>query len=397
MYTELEYNGLTFKMRQEGQAYIIEVFDEKDYKVGRTHAYIEDCSYNGAVVKAMVIGCVLTQPEYRRSGMARKCFEMLDPVIRENNVLLTYLHPFSFPYYRMMGYERVADHRVLEFAITDLEFVERYADLERVRSADSAEPLDAVYNQFTQGRNVMLHRHSGGLADKELVVPRYMFGEPFVYGIKDKRVYLSRDEQGQPDGYVILHFDMPLRDHWLKDGILHVDEMCFTTPAALKKLFGFLRMHEGQYDFVRFANTAMAPEIERFLRRYKYTKITVLPDISGRVHDVGGLLAAAAYPKEPGQFTVKVTDCQKSPFSQELTQGVWHVAYENGTGVVTRLDADAPADLETDMPAFTQLVHGYEAYSQEVAQYMHGVRLNGDCSDFFRAFPNRPAGGFDLY
>ena len=394
---ELNYNGLNFKMKQIGQTYIIEVFDENGYKAGRTHAYFDDCSYNGTTVKAMVIGCVLTMPEYRRTGMARKTFEMLDPVIRENNVLLSYLHPFSFPYYRMMGYERVSDHRVLEFAITDLDFVERNPNMERIRMADSVAPLDEVYNKFSQNRNVMLRRHDSVASELDVIVPRYMHGEPYAYGFKGKQIYLSRDAQGNPDGYVILHFEMPLRDHWLKDGILHVDEMCFTSPEALRKLFGFLRMYEGQYDFVRIANCGMAPEVERLLRRYKYTKISILPDISGRVHDVGGLLAASTYPMQRGEFTVKVTDCPKSPFSKDLTEGVWHVVYENGKGQVTRLDDNAPADLEADMPAFTQLVHGFEAYGPEVAAYMHGVKLYNDCSDFFRAFPNRPAGGFDLY
>jgi len=341
---------------------------------------------------------VLTQPEGRRGGLARKMFELLDPVIRENNVLLSYLHPFSFPYYRTMGYERVSDHRVLEINIEDLNFVERYNDLKRIRPTDDVSALDHVYNKFSQNRNVMLRRY-GSLAepDKKLVVPNYMFGEPFAYDFPGKQYYLSRDEKGEPDGYVKLHFQMPLKDHWLKDGILHVDEMCFTTPAALRKLLGFLRMYEGQYDYVRFGNVGMAPEVERLLRRDKYTKITILPAISGRVHDVGALLAASTYPQERGQFTVKVTDSPKSPFSKDLTEGVWNVVYENGVGQVTRLADNAPCDLEADMPAFTQLVHGFEAYGPDLAQYMHGVKLYNDCYDFFRAFPNRPAGGFDLY
>ena len=96
-----------------------------------------------------------------------------------------------------------------------------------------------------------------------------------------------------------------------------------------------------------------------------------MPDISGRFHDVGAALAANVYPRERGEFTVKVTDCEKSPFSKELTQGVWHVVYENGKGQVTRLADDAACDLICDMPAFSQIVHGYESYGMEVAQYMH--------------------------
>ena len=394
----MEFNGIKFELEQNGQTSIVSMYDETGYKLGRCHAYFDDCSFNGGTVRAMVIGCVLTQPEGRRGGLARKMLEMLDPVIRENNVVVSYLHPFSFPYYRMMGYERVSDHRVLEFNIEDLNFLERCNDLKRVRSTDDLSGLDYVHNQFSKERNVMLCRHDS-VADPEHAngVPGYMFARPFAHFFKGKQVYMSQDEQGQPDGYVKLHFEMPLRDHWLKDGILHVDEICYTSPKALRKLMGFLRMYEGQYDYVRFANVGMAPEVERLLRRYKYTKISILPDISGKIHDVGAALAASTYPRERGEFTVKVTDCEKSPFSKDLTQGVWQVVYENGVGQVTRLADDAACDLEADMPAFTQLIHGFESYGAEVAQYMHGVKLHTDCYDFFRAFPNRPAGGFDLY
>ena len=395
---ELEYGGLDFTLDRDHKLYKILVKDKLGFQAGRCRGYVEDCSFNGSTIKAMVIGMVLTQAEYRRGGMARKTFQMLDPVIRETGTLVSYLHPFSFPYYRTMGYERVADHRVLEFAITDLDFLPRYPDLQRIRLGDDMSPLDAVYNQFSLGRNVMLRRYGSGSTDKKLIVPEYMRGGPYLYDIQsDKMHYLSRNEQGQPDGYVILHGQMPLQDHYLKDGILHVDEMCFTTPQALRKLLGFLRMFEGQYEFVRMANVGMAPEVERMLRRYKYTKITVLPDISARCHDVGGLLAASAYPRERGEFTVRVNDCEKSPFSKDLTEGVWNVAYGNGTGTVTRLEDNAPCDLTLDMPAFTQLVHGFENFGQETARYMEGVQLHTDCSDFFRAFPNRPAGSFELY
>lgn len=397
-HVEFTHNDLIYTMDREDKLYKIQIKDRQDFQAGRCRGFVEDCSFNGATVKAMVIGMVLTHPEYRRGGMARRTFEMLDPAIRETGTLVSYLHPFSFPYYRTMGYERVSDHRVLEFAITDLDFVPRNPQLQRLRLGDDMAPLDQVYNTFSLQRNVMLRRYGSGSTDKKLVVPEYMKGGPYQYDFSaGKMYYLSRDAQGQPDGYIIYHGEMPLRDHYLKDGILHVDELCFTTPEALKKLLGFVRMYDGQYDFVRIANCGMAPEIERMLRRYKYTKITVLPDISARVHDVGGLLAASTYPKERGQFTVQVKDCPKSPFRKDLTEGVWHVAYENGTGTVTRLEEDAPCDLTLEMPAFTQFVHGFENFGAQVARYMEGVQLHGDCNDFFRAFPNRPGGSFELY
>ena len=64
---------------------------------------------------------------------------------------------------------------------------------------------------------------------------------------------------------------------------------------------------------------------------------------------------------------------------------------------MTRLGEDAPWDLHMTVPAFTQAIHGFENFGRDVAEYMEGVELRGDCRDFFRAFPNRPCGSFELY
>lgn len=396
-HVELNYNGLDFVMDRDKDLYTIGVTDQKGREAGRCIGCIQDFNFNDNTVKAMVVGRVRTYATYRRLGMARKTFQMLDDVIRERGVLVSYLHPFSFPYYRNMGYERVSDHRVLEFDFDALDFLPRYADLERILPEDSAEELDLVYNEFAKGRNIMPNRIGSGLMDEAFSAPRYMFGMPYIYGLKGKACYLCRDDAGCPDGYIIVRRELCSRDHYQIGSTLHVEEMCFTTPEALRKLLGFVRMFEGECDHIRIANCGMAPEVERVLRKYKYTKITVLPDISGRVHDVGGLLKASRYPKERGEFTVRVTDCEKSPFSKDLTEGVWNVAYGNGTGTVTRLEDNAPCDLTLAMPAFTQLVHGFESYGADVARYMEGVQLHTDCYDFFHAFPNRPAGSFDLF
>ena len=88
---------------------------------------------------------------------------------------------------------------------------------------------------------------------------------------------------------------------------LHVREICFTSPESLLKLLGFLRMYEGQMDSVKIHNCAMAPELETALRHYTHTKITVIPDIMARVHDVEAVLNAVKYPDTPGCFTVRVS------------------------------------------------------------------------------------------
>ncbi len=397
LYATAEYNCMHYKLFRDGQLYTVQVLDDNEQVTGHCKGYAATGHLNGAKIPVMALGALSTEPEYRRLGMARQCFSMLEQAIEEDHCLISYLHPFSFDYYRTMGYERVSDHRMLEFPIRTLEFLPRYSALKRIRSTDDPHPIDEVYNRFAENRNIMFRREGSTATLEPRFIEAYMYpGQSFCYDCKNSHHYLSMDQNGQYDGYIALHKEMHAEHHYLF-GTMYINALCFTSPEALRKLLGFVRMFDGEVDNVVIRNCGMAPEVERMLRSYKYTKVTVIPDLSARVHDVGGVLAAVKYPKDKGCFTLQITDSDKSPFSKAKTEGVWQVVYENGEGHVTRLEDDAPYDLGLSIGAFTQLIHGFESYGVELARYTQGVELINACPDFFRAFPNRPCGLYDLF
>ncbi|MBQ7248194.1 MAG: GNAT family N-acetyltransferase [Lachnospiraceae bacterium] len=383
-------------MEEKDGLYLIKVFDEKGRKIGRCKGNLLDARLNGATIKAMALGAVNVEPEYRRCGIARHCFAMLGRIIEEKNCPVSYLHPFSFPYYRTIGYERVADHRVIEFPIEKLDFIPRHAALERVLPENGTKELEQIYNEFCMERNAIFLRHGTLPTTEPTICEGYTNGGPFTYNFRDPVYYLTRDENGRPDGYLMLRREM-IQEHHHLFGTVHIDEICFTSPAAMRRLLGFIRMYDGEVDTVVFHNTGMAPEVEQTLRDYKYIKLQSVPDLCARFHDVPAVLSAMKYPKSAGEFTLRVTDCEKSPFSKKKTEGIWKVAYENEKAIVTELPADSPCDLELEMPALAQLIHGFQSYGRQSAIYTEGVTLHGDCEDFFRAFPNRPCGMYDLF
>ena len=352
--------------------------DETGRSVSRGNCVLFDMVLNGTVFKTIGIGGVGTDPEYRRLGLVRRFLEKAGEIAAQDACPITVLHPFSFSYYRKFGFERVADERILEFPIQALDFVPRYEKFIRCTAADAAE-LSELYNRFGSERNVTFLRGAD-------------YGWPTEGG--PKKVYLTRDENGVADAFAVFSVTTDFYVNQLINGVLHVWEFGFTSPAALDKLLGFLRMHDGEVSKVVLHNTAMAPEVERRLRHYIHTQITVVPDIMARINDVEAVLKAVRYPVEKGSFTVRVTEPEGTAHSAEKTAGVWQVVYENGTAAVTRLADDAACDLAADIPAFTQLVFGYESYGAVTARYMPGVTLYNDCADFFRAFPNRPCGLF---
>ncbi len=392
-----EYKGITYQMDRTGALYEIRGFDPDGHRVCYCKGYIAKSHLNGAKINALVLGALSTAPEYRRNGMARHCFAMMQTAVEENNCLISYLHPFSFNYYRTMGYERVSDHREVTFPIDTLSTLPCYPGLQEIRADDNVAQLDEVYNRFAATRNLMFERCDSKASKEYQRIAGYLRkGLPFMYDFYTNQYYLSRDSEGNCDGYIALHREMALFHHH-EFGTLHINELCFTSPAALKKLLGFVRMFEGETANVTIHNYGMSPEIEWMLREYTATKINVIPDIAGKILDVPGVLRAVNYPKAAGKFTICVTDSPKSPFSGARVEGIWQVTYDGGVGSVCQLDDSAAYDIKLDITALTQIVHGFDTYGPEMASYLSGCQVINDCPDFFRAFPRRPSGVYELF
>ncbi len=370
---------MNMQIERNGRVFCIQQTTEGGADASHGSCILYQAHLNGACINALGIGGVGTDPEYRRAGLVRNFLQKANELAASENCPITVLHPFSFAYYRKFGFERVADHRILEFPITALEFVPRYEKLIRCTGAEAAE-LTALYNTFAQTRNLMFRR-----------------SEDYPWPLEHGAIYLSRDAHGTADGYLFYEIENHLNINHMERGVLHVREFAFTSPAALDRLLGFMRMFDGELERVVLHNTAMAPEVERRLRHYTHTTITVLPDLMVRINDVEAILKAVRYPMAKGSFTVKVTDAPATADTAETILGVWQVTYENGTAEVLRLADDAACDLCADRRAFAQLVFGYESYGADAARYMHGVALYGDCDAFFRAFPNRPCGLFEHF
>ncbi len=339
---------------------------------------------HGALLPCAFIGGIGTVPEHRRGGLVREMVTAMAAESDRRSVPLTLLHPFSFAYYRKFGFERVADHRVLEFPMSALDVFPRCPDLVPCRGTAYAETLSALYNTFAKGRNLLPSRGPD---------------HPYPDGSGPAKVYLSCDGEGKPDGYIL--YDME-KYFWVNRMVsvnLHVRELVFTTPAALDRLFGFMRMFEGELDTVMIHDCAMMPEVELRLRHYMHTKITVIPDLMARVNDVAAVLTAIRYPVAPGSFTVRTTEPDGTPWSPlaHKTTGTFRVDYADGRGRVTRLEDTADYDLAADIPAFTQLIFGYESCGYETARYTPGTEFRTPAADFFRAFPRLPGGVFEHF
>ena len=353
-----------------------------DFMSGGTLSF-RTVHFAGKELTCGAVGGVGTEPEYRRGGLVREIFAEMAAECDRRAFPLTILHPFSFAYYRSFGFERVADHRVLEFPITALNFLPRYPNLTHCTGDTHNEALAAVYNAFAaDGRHLLFKR------------------APHHFPTDDgrKKVYLSRDGEGRPDGYLVLEIENYFSVNRMVSVNLHVHELIALTDEAMTKLLGFIRMFEGEMETVKMENIAMIPEVELRLRHYMHTSITVIPDIMARINDVKRFFEALPYPAESGSFTFKTSEPPRSPWSGEKTNGIWRVDYKDGAATVEKLPDDtADYDFAADIPALTQLVFGYDSYGFGYARHTENTTWHTQAPDFFRAFPRRPTGIFEHF
>ncbi len=352
-------------------------FDDKGNKMSWLGFRTIDSRYCGNYVNTMTVSGVGTKPEYRRSGSVRTMFNKLFEMAPERGWTVGLLHPFSFAYYRKFGYEKVADHLVLEFPIEALSFVERYPDLLPVESAERAEDCVKIYNEYANNRNIMLRRTG-----------TWRF--PTSESNEAKKTYIWYDENGKPSAYITFDQQQYYCVNRMESIALNVYEMAFTSPKALKVLLGFLRMFEGEDKKIKIHNCAMAPEVETTLKNYMHTTYTIIPDLAARIFDVPAILKLNDYKGQKGRYSVEIVN------DLEYTNGIYVVEFD-GKNVDVRKNASVTPDIVCPMPAFTQLVYGYNEYDAFGASFLEGTTVNNPESDFFRAFHKKPNGLFEHF
>ncbi len=334
---------------------------------------------NGKLVSTVTVGGVGTEPQYRRGGAVRAMLEKMFEMAPERGWAVSILHPFSFSYYRKFGYERMADHLIMEFPITKLDSFPRCADFAQVKTSQQRRDCVAVYEKWAENRNVVFPR-AGECS------PHYDMDAD-----NKRRTYLWKDANGVPAAYIICEVDKYYWVNQLKNINLQVYEIAFTSPEALRAVFGFIRMYEGENDTVKIHNCAMSPEVDMMLRHYVHATYQIVPDLATRVLDVETVLLAQKYPVAAGEFTLQIQD------TLAFTNGVWKVTFADGNAKVEKMPEGTPCDAVLPVAQFARLAYGYDEITPELFDYLEGAKLNKADSDLFRVFHKRPCGLFEHF
>ncbi|GAA0370473.1 GNAT family N-acetyltransferase [Alkalibacterium iburiense] len=186
------------------------------------------------------IANVASYPEARGQGNIRELFKETLSIMRKEGMLLSYLSPFSYRFYRQYGYELAFEYR--EYRFTDFSFnfkpKKMKGTVERVKWKNEQDVIKQLYTQK--------YENAVGPVDRE----EWVWKENKLRS-SDRTIAVYRNESGDPEGYIFYRFND-------QGGLVFtIEELVALTGQAEKALWSFIASHDSQFDTFTFKTGAV--------------------------------------------------------------------------------------------------------------------------------------------
>ncbi|MBQ8879510.1 MAG: GNAT family N-acetyltransferase [Clostridia bacterium] len=330
-------------------------------------------AFGGCMIKTMTAGGIATPVHLRRGGNVRKIFEFMHQKAYSDGVGVAILHPFSFAYYNKFGYEKMADHIIARVPIRYVDFVPRRCTL-KPYSEDMLSDVIEVYGKFARERYLLFERKTA---------------EQFN-AYKDAMTYVCYID-GKAEGYITFTTEKRLEINHFEDGVMRVKEMVYTCPEALRELFSFIRMYEGELEDVEFANLSMTPDVDMMMRNYTHTSYRILPDIAAKIINTEMMLTALSHPASEGKLSLSI------PEGDDGVRGNYLAEWGGNDIRVKRLSEKCDTDLTLTPCALARLTYGYDNLTPLTLPYLTGIEVSSNAEGACALFTKKPVGLFEHF
>lgn len=274
-----------------------------------------------------------TYPEYSNQGLMHKLLNKALYTMKEKGQYISYLYPYSIPYYRRKGWEVISDRIIYE--IKDYQLPKNRDVVGKVRRVDiDSEEIKETYDKFAE----ITH---GALIRDELA-----WNEYWLWDNEDMMAAVYYNEKNELDGYII---------YWIADEIFHVKEMVFINEKARAGLWNFISAHFSMINKVK-GNT-FTDESLAFLLEDADIKETITPYFMARIVDFKKFIEE--YPFKPDNiersWEIKLTD----PILSWNNGNFRIFINKDGNGKAINIDRD-DIENETDIQTMTTMLLGYK-------------------------------------
>lgn len=294
------------------------------------------------------IAGVATWPENRRQGHVSTLLKHALQEMKSKGQTLSFLHPFSIPFYRKFGWELYAEYK--KYTIPVSKFPRKVEVPGRiVRGVTDIPTLDGMYQAYAS-------RYNGTLVRDEAWWTRSV-----LQGDNHSVVYYSAE--GKPTGYALYE---------LKDKDLVCDEFVYLNEEARSALWTFFGNHDSRIEQVTMTMVPGDDQLPFMLPDPRVTQ-EVVPYFMARIVDLKSFVEQYAFEAhQEAVMTIEVED-SAAPWNA----GRWRLSVnQEGKAELSELPTDQgeQADLTTDIQTLSALFTGYKR-----PQALHVIhRLSGN-------------------
>lgn len=298
---------------------------------------------------------VMSVPEYSGKGAAGTLMKAALNDMYENNVVLSYLAPFSFAYYRKFGYEQLFDHQHYQLAGDKLPRV-KPAKVGRVRRTTLSKAIPLI-------QTADLHSplsQNGGL------IRQAWWWHYLTEKHPEWQVAYYQDAQQVVTGYLI---------YTRSADEFHVQEFVHLTPASYQSLLSFVFKHDADYQTYTFENAN--PNYQGDLVADPYPlKVTTQPYMMGRIVNLQAFLEK--YPFNQTDFEPISFNIEDETIAQN--QGSWTISATSG-----EISIEHDSEPQVNVPTFTiqQFTKATFGYRSLTSQQSFG-QINGKTSSLVK-------------
>lgn len=330
------------------EAEVLGWFTAEDNLISTLSIYPCEVNIHGQIYKMGGMTGVGTYPEYAGLGLMTELIELGLNKMRENGQYISYLYPYSIPYYRNKGWEIMSDHISFELKDTQLPHqVDVEGHIERCEVSHPA--VKEIYDEFSR----ITH---GTLIRREMEWIEYWRWE----NEEERIAAIYFDTEGKAAGYLF---------YWIANDVFHIKEMVYLTQEAYHGLWNFVRAHFSMIDTLRgniFTNEPLA-----FLLDDGQIEEKIEPYYMARIVDVRKFLELYPYDDDIRPFHFVVTDPVAS-----WNNGIFGLEKGDTPDSVRIVNEPVGKSIELDIQTLSTLMMSYKSPS-----YLHKIgRLKTDAA-----------------
>ena len=273
-----------------------------------------------------------TFPEYANRGLMQKLIYQALCNMRERKQTISYLYPYSIPYYRKKGWEIISD--TITYEINDYQLPKhKRVSGEVVRVELEGKEIKETYEKFAK----VTH---GALLRDELAWSEY-----FRWDTDDVMAAVYYNENDEYEGYLI---------YYIEEETFFIKDMIFLSEEARSGLWNFVSAHFSMISKVK--GSTYTDEPLAFLLEDADIVEKISPYSMARIVDAVEFFNE--YPFKPDNKERSCVFNLDAPML-EWNQGIFELTIDkNGKGILQRVQKETSDSI--DIQTLTTMLMGYK-------------------------------------